>query len=144
MNTYLETAIAVILVIVIFSIIAYVVQELIAANLQYRGKMLRNSLQVLLDGEANTSAFVDKIYNHPQVKKLKENNDRLPSYVPAANFALAIIDEVAKSRKTTLTDLFTDFKNGINAFTGTNEDLKILLQDYVNTSKDLKRAERKY
>ncbi|MEJ0102755.1 MAG: hypothetical protein WDO19_09460 [Bacteroidota bacterium] len=118
MNTYLETAIAVILVIVIFSIIAYVVQELIAANLQYRGKMLRNSLQVLLDGEANTSAFVDKIYNHPQVKKLKENNDRLPSYVPAANFALAIIDEVAKSRKTTLTDLFTDFKNGINAFTG--------------------------
>lgn len=139
MNSYLETAIAVILVIVIFSVIAYVIQELIAANLQYRGKMLEKSIQTLLDGSGVTASISNTIYSHPQIKKLKESADKLPSYIPAANFALALIDEVAKvAPAATGSDLYTDFKNGINSFAAARGDLKILLGNYANTSGNLK------
>ncbi|HPH37906.1 MAG TPA: hypothetical protein PL108_09610 [Sediminibacterium sp.] len=139
MNAYLDTAIAVILVVVIFSVIAYVIQELIAANLEYRGKMLKNSIMLLLDGQNATTKIADAIYNHPQIKKLKESAGKLPSYVPSANFALAIIDEVAKKAPAaTGNDLFTEFKNGINAFAGAGGDLNTLLTNYINTSSDLK------
>ena len=138
MNSYLETAIAVIFVIVVFSIIAYIIQELIAANLQYRGKMLKNSLKLLLDGRGNMSTIVDNIYNHPQIHKLQELSEKLPSYVPSANFALALIDQVAKNAPAASGDLFNDFKAGITAFTAANGDLKTLLTDYLNTSSNIK------
>ena len=51
MSEYIDTAIAVILIIVIFSVIAYVIQELIAANLEYRGKMLKSSIEPLLNSK---------------------------------------------------------------------------------------------
>src|SRR5437868_2681852 len=139
MNSYLETAIAVVFVIITFSIIAYVIQELIAANLQFRGKMLWNSLKLLLDGRSGSTANIDRIYNHPQIEKLKELSDKLPSYVPSANFALAVIDEVAKVAPGGATDdLFADFKKGLTAFSAANGDVKTLLENYAKTSGDIK------
>jgi hypothetical protein len=138
MNSYLEIAIAVVLVIVIFSVIAYVIQELIAANLQYRGKMLKKSIQTLLDGSGVTASISNMVYNHPQIKKLKEDVDKLPSYVPAANFALALIDEVAKVAPAAAgNSLYTNFKNGISSFASSHGDLKTLLNNYANTSGNL-------
>lgn len=40
MNVYLDTAISLILIFVIFSSVTYMIQELSAVNLMYRGKML--------------------------------------------------------------------------------------------------------
>ncbi len=138
MNSYLETAIAVIFVIVVFSIIAYVIQELVAANLQFRGKMLKSSLQLLLDGRGGASSLVDRIYDHPQINKLNEFVDKLPSYVPSANFAMAVIDEVAKNAPNPSQDIFNDFKSGLASFSAANGDVKVLLTDYVNTSANVK------
>lgn len=139
MSSYLETAIAVILVIVIFSVVAYAIQELIAANLQYRGKMLKSSIQSLLDGQNAATKIADAIYDHPQIKKLKEKTDKLPSYVPAANFALAIIDEVAKAAPQVAGNtFFQHFQSGINAFAVAGGDLNTLLNNYLDTSADLK------
>ncbi len=137
MNIYLETAIAVILIIVIFSIVTYVIQELIAANFEYRGKMLKKSLHLLLDTKAG-QAVADAIYAHPQIKKLRDEKDKLPAYVPAANFALALIDKVGEVAPNAAGNpLYTNFKNGIGAFAGSNGDLQTLLNNYVATSKDL-------
>src|SRR5438309_1341271 len=108
MNNYLETAISLILIFLIFSVITYVIQELVAVNLQYRGKVLWQAIAQLLDNFAmkgrevlvkdiqqahtqNTTAF----YNHPQIQSLRKNLNHLPSYIPATNFALAIIDVIA-------------------------------------------------
>lgn len=137
MNSYLETAIAVILVIIVFSVITYVIQELIAANFKYRGKMLKKSICQILNGDKKQSDLTDKLYNHPQIKNLKENLDQLPSYVPAANFAVAIMDLVAAKCPNTQNDLFKDFKTGIGAFSASNGDFSILLKNWSDNSKDL-------
>ncbi len=42
--------------IVIFSIAAYVFQELVASNLEFRGKMLKRSIKQLLDGGGSIKA----------------------------------------------------------------------------------------
>ena len=138
MNNLLETAIAVLLVIIVFSIITYVLQELIAANLQFRGKMLQSSIKQLLDGNATTSAFTNDLFNHPQIKLLQEDLKKIPSYVPSANFALAIMDLVAKKTDVSTSDLFKDFKTGVTAFSGSNGDFNILLKNWADNSANLK------
>ncbi len=49
MNLYNDVAISLVLVFLVFSIIVYVVQELVAVNFQYRGKMLWRAIAQLLD-----------------------------------------------------------------------------------------------
>lgn len=138
MNVHLEIVTAVLLVIVIFSIIAYVIQELIAANLEYRGKMLKKALQLLLDTTNTAGKISGLVYQHPQINKLKETAEKLPSYIPAANFALALMDEVAKAAPAAAANnMFINFRNGIRSFAGTNADLATLLNNYLATSRDL-------
>jgi hypothetical protein len=50
MNLYIDIAISMVLIFLIFSVVVYVLQELVAINLQYRGKMLWNSLASVFDG----------------------------------------------------------------------------------------------
>jgi hypothetical protein len=52
MNLYIDIAISLVLIFLIFSVVVYVLQELVAINLQYRGKMLWNSLASVFDGVA--------------------------------------------------------------------------------------------
>ncbi|MRG48730.1 hypothetical protein GFS24_26700 [Chitinophaga sp. SYP-B3965] len=93
MNTYLETGIAVILIIVVFSIVAYVIQELIAVNLQFRGRMLKKAINQLL---VSGSVFANEFFKHPQIELLEKRNGATkdPSYIPSANFAMTVIDLV--------------------------------------------------
>lgn len=111
MNTILETGISLVLIFFIFSTITYVIQELIAVNLKYRSKMLWKSMAQLFDGfdklksrmklmkamptaqTPNTNAF----YDHAQILSLQKDLTRRPNYIPAANFALAVMDLVAKT-----------------------------------------------
>lgn len=138
MNSYLETALAVILVIIVFSIITYVIQELIAANLKFREKMLQHAIRQLLDGNTTRSNLTEKLYNHPQIKMLKEDLKKLPAYVPSSNFAQSIIDLVAEKSTFQHQDLFKDFQSGIEHFDKSNSDLGILLRNWGNNASSLK------
>ena len=138
MNSYLETAIAVILVIIVFSVITYVIQELIAANLKFRGKMLQQSIKQILDGGKIESALTASLYGHPQIKNLKENLKHLPSYIPSSNFALAVLDLVSQKSQINHYDLFKDFKAGISTFSASNADFGTLLKNWGDNSNDLK------
>src|SRR5271156_5131379 len=95
MNTYLDTAISVILIILIFSVVTYVVQELIAFNLQSRGKMLRDSITQLMSTANSSSTWADGFFDHAEIASLRRKTDRLASYIPSSNFALALMDMVA-------------------------------------------------
>src|SRR5687768_8591190 len=107
MSTYLDTTICLLLIIIVFSTVTYVIQELIAINLKYRGKMLWNSMSQLLDGivqkkrgdinnnikskiSPNTAAnnppgnnnltttiTTNDFFNHPQIKILCKNLENL-------------------------------------------------------------------
>lgn len=158
MNSYIETAISLILIFFIFSVIAYVIQEIIAVNLQYRGKVLWKSLSHIFDGakakgrdflrkpvEANASPNTAAFYGHAQIASLKKNADRLPAYIPAANFALAVIDSIAEKAgagaagKTMLAKV----QAGLDEFAASDGDLFKVVKNLADTSTDVKELQQK-
>ncbi|RZM28444.1 MAG: hypothetical protein EOO88_08910 [Pedobacter sp.] len=109
MNSYLETGISLIFVLLIFSVVAYVLQELVAINLQYRAKVLQRALTQLFGTAqskgrnflvnqigASTVAGIQVFYNHAQITTLRKNPGRLPAYIPSGNFAMAVLDLVSQ------------------------------------------------
>ena len=158
MNTIIETAISLVLIFFIFSIITYVIHELIAINLKYRSKMLWKSMSQLMDGfilegrmklmkamPTGTTTKTNDFYDHAQIQSLQKNLDRRPNYIPAANFALAIMDIVAKKAPAIQNNLFLDFQSGLQTYVkgqGTG-DLYEVLKNLVATSSDIKELQKK-
>ncbi|GAB2808600.1 hypothetical protein [Ferruginibacter profundus] len=163
MNTFLETGISLVLIFFIFSIITYVIQELIAVNMKYRSKMLWKSMSQLMDGfvlegrmklmkplpadAATTAATTNTkdFFEHPQIQSLQKNLNRLPTYVPAANFALAIMDLVAQKAPAAVKTnvLFTDFREGLKTFVAAKGDLYKVLQNLLDTSNNIQELQKK-
>jgi hypothetical protein len=156
MNTFLETGISLVLIFFIFSIITYVIQELIAVNMKYRSKMLWKSMSQLMDGfvlegrmklmqampvatTTNTNAF----YGHAEIQSLQKNFNRLPNYIPAANFALAVMDIVAKAAPTKTGVLFTDVKAGLQTYVSSKGNLYEVLTNLVDTSTNIDELQKK-
>src|ERR1700737_611252 len=143
MNTYLDTIISLVLIFTLFSVVPYVIQELIAVNLKYRGKMLWKSLAQLLDGFVLSGSSslskplptqritpqTDLLFGHPQIKSLQKDLQTLPSYIPAANFALAIMDIIANKAPSISNNLFNDFKSAITKLINGNGDFYVVLKN---------------
>lgn len=134
MNTYIDIAISLILIFLIFSVVVYVLQEVVAVNLEYRGKMLWKSLAQVLDGvvlrgrralkeagvngaAAANTPVTNLFFNHAQIRSLEKDLVTLPSYIPSSNFALTLIDVVAKKAPAPVGNLFADFTAGLPVFT---------------------------
>lgn len=146
MNSYLETAIAVVLVVLIFSVITYVFQELIAANLELRGKMLKGSIEQLLESNAGVT-LTNQLYSHPQIKKLHRNLTRIPSYISSNNFTTAILDIVSKHAPAPIGNLLIDFKAGITIYAAKDPQLADWLESLgkvSSTPEDLKKNMEKW
>jgi hypothetical protein len=90
MFTILQIIISVVVIYLIFAVIVYIIVEWISGLLQLRGKMLRSAVLNLF----RDARIGQMIYNHPSVNSLKPPNDRLTSYIPAANIASALIDTI--------------------------------------------------
>lgn len=157
--------------IIVFSTVTYVIQELVAVNLKYRGKILWNSMLQLLEGlgeegrkninnkikstisqnqqSVASSPIIESIttkqfFEHPQIKTLCENLQTPPSYIPASNFALAIMDIVSEKIPATVqNDLFTRIQQGLKIFSTSNGDIIKVLQNLVDTSMDIKELQKK-
>ena len=134
MNTFLETGIALCLIIFSFSIIAYVAQEMIAINLKFRGKMLKASISQILCG-SNAGAKLDQlVFDHPQIKLLNKNLSSFPAYIPASNFAMAVMDLASQYAPQESGDLLEDFKRGILQLKATNPSEYQLFKTWANNS----------
>lgn len=158
MNTILETAISLVLIFFIFSIITYVIQELIAVNLKYRSKMLWKSIAQLFDGiqlpgrmqlvkaiDNSNATNTNLFYDHAEIKTLQQNLNRRPNYIPAANFALALMDMVAANAPAAVrqNDLFKDIKSGLTTYTANDGKIFAVLKNLVDTSADIKELQKK-
>jgi thioredoxin-related protein len=155
MNALLETGISLVLVFLIFSIIAYVIQELVAVNLRYRGKMLWKSISQLfgneiIEGRINllkklpvSSSQTQAFFQHPQIQSLQKDLKNLPSYIPAPNFALAIIDMVAKQSTANAADTWTNFVSGLKTLSGNPGNIYTVLKNLTDTSTDVKELQQK-
>lgn len=170
MNAILETGISLVLIFFIFSIVTYVIQELIAVNLKFRSKMLWKSMFQLFDGKTIVGRInmmqalpekdtdnTDNFYNHPQIQSLKKNlsDKTLPSYIPAANFALAVMSLVSQQSSTNKDDKdnakpaidantsLADFRNGLQAFVDSKGNLYTVLKNLLDTSTTLQQLQQK-
>ncbi len=114
----LEVAIGVVFVFLLVSIIASAVREVLEAKLKTRAAYLERGIRELLhDRQALPDGLARAMYAHPLIYSLysttyepREATDKapifltgrnLPSYIPARNFALAVMDIAARG---TLTD----------------------------------------
>lgn len=156
MNNLLETGISLVLIFFIFSIITYVIQELVAVNLRYRGKMLWKGIAQLMDGftldgrmklvkdlPKGQSPLTDSFFNHPQIKSLQNNLLQTPAYIPASNFALAVMDLVAKQARVKQNKLFIDFQAGLQTLEHNEGNLYKVLKNLLDTSPDVKELQEK-
>jgi hypothetical protein len=156
MNAILETGISLVLIFFIFSTITYIIQELIAVNLKYRSKMLWKSMSQLFDGFQLTGRLklqvalptgqtptTDAFYNHAQILRLHKELKKQPSYIPAANFALAIMDLVAAKAPAKQNNLFVDFQAGLKTFVNTNGNVYEVLKNLADTSSNIKELQEK-
>jgi hypothetical protein len=157
MNTYLDTIISLVLIFTIFSVVTYVIQEIIAVNLRYRGKMLWKSLAQLMDGyvlpgrsslskplpKQRRTPQTDTLFDHPQIKSLQKDLKTLPSYIPAANFALALMDIVASKAPSISNNLFNDFKSALTKLVNSGGDFYVVLKNLADTSSGVAELQNK-
>lgn len=112
----LDVAIGVAFFYLIFSLICTTANEAIARWLQKRPKTLEEAIHQLLGNKE----LKDAIFNHPLVCTLSRTVSKakaaatteLPSYIPSATFATALLDQLAGANKVTdLAALETTIKN---------------------------------
>lgn len=95
-SAILDTAIGMVFVFLVLSLICGIVQELIATVLSWRAATLRTGIQQML-GDARFSGLAKQVYDHPLITGLMKPGRagagrKLPSYIPSRTFALALID----------------------------------------------------
>jgi hypothetical protein len=112
----LNVVIGLVFIYLLYSLLATIIQELIATNLGMRGKILKKGISRMLD-DGTAGKFLSQVfYEHPLIKYLaeKENPRSKPSYLSAQNFS----------------KVFTDLLRGENVQPG--QDLRVLIQQALD------------
>jgi hypothetical protein len=107
-NVALDVVIGLVFIFLLYSLLATIIQELIATKLAFRAKILEKGILRMLEDGKSSSSFThifgrrnilkDKyiaawFYAHPLIKYLGENNQySKPAYLSAQNFSKVLID----------------------------------------------------
>ncbi len=94
-SVLLDVIVGLAFVYLLLSLICSAIQEIIASILGWRAKTLKSGIANLL-ADPNIAGLKDKVYAHPLVEQLSRTGGS-PSYIPARNFAIALLDELKKS-----------------------------------------------
>jgi len=102
-SNILDIAIGLVFVFLLLSLICSAVNELLELALKKRAKDLETGIGELVGDPENADKFLQAIYDHGLVNGLykgpyKSGSRKLPSYIPAPNFALALMEVVAKAK----------------------------------------------
>lgn len=97
----LEVAIGLFFIFLLLSLVASAIREMIEAWLKTRSADLHRGVRELLGGD---DGLTEDLYKHPLVQSLyldayevpRFARTTLPSYIPSANFALALLDLAAR------------------------------------------------
>lgn len=96
----LDIVIGMVFIFLVLSLVCSAMNELLEALVKNRARDLERGIRELIGDPDNATNFVEKIYNHGLVNSLfkgcysADKKRNLPSYIPSANFALAVIDLV--------------------------------------------------
>lgn len=89
-SVVLEVAIGLGFIYLILSVMSSAVQELVAQLFSLRSKTLSKGIGKMLE-DPNVKDAAAKLYQHPLIKNLAKEGQK-PSYIPARNFAVALLD----------------------------------------------------
>ena len=89
-SSILDTAIGMIFVFLIISLVCGIVQELIATILGWRAAFLKQGVMQLL-ADPNFAGLAKQVYQHPLIASLAKPG-QTPSYIPSRTFTLALLD----------------------------------------------------
>jgi hypothetical protein len=93
LGAVLDVAIGLVFTYLLLGILASGVQELFAGFSKLRGRTLRKGVAQLLSGSDDgkpATALFDRVFGHALITDLEPS--RLPSYIPARHFALALVE----------------------------------------------------
>jgi hypothetical protein len=122
----LDVVIGLVFIYSLYSLLATLIEEIIATNFSFRAKILEKAIMRMLVDEDKaskqwsvtnrlqglaqlifpiainqTGSFAEKFYNHPLIKYLGEDKwHRRPSYLTSNNFSKVIIDLLAGTNRT--------------------------------------------
>jgi hypothetical protein len=90
----LNVVIGLVFIYLLYSLLATIIQEVIATNLGLRGRILKKGISRMLDDGTTDKLLSQVFYEHPLIKYLaeKENPRSKPSYLSAQNFSKVFID----------------------------------------------------
>ncbi len=110
----IDVVIGLVFIYLLYSLLASVIQEVIATNFSFRAKILEKAITRMLEDEAGKSAFSDRLetwsrlvsptkrwgkslsksfYEHPLVKYLGEDKwNGQPAYISSKDFAKVLLD----------------------------------------------------
>lgn len=121
------------------------IHEYISALLNKRGEYLKNTIECLLFDQ-DWKKIAEKLYSNPNIASLKKDVNSLPSYIPAGNFATALMDQFKNDKNIildmdTIRNVLTD--DGIAAQVGISEGIrKLLLNFYERAQGDLQNFQK--
>lgn len=89
----LNVVISLVFIYLLYSLLATIIQELIATHFGLRARILKRAIKRMLDDDEQNPQFSSSFYNHPLIKYLAEGNiHSKPSYLSAQNFSKVVID----------------------------------------------------
>ena len=144
-SNILEVVIGMIFAFLLLSMVCSAVNEFIEALIKNRAKDLEKGIAELLGDPDNTSKFIDRLYNHGMVNSLfkgsypPDKQTDLPSYIPAQNFALAVMDLVKNPPPVGVTlppNLAMALKNIQAKSKGDFAAFQASVEDWYNTGMD--------
>jgi hypothetical protein len=144
-SSVIDVAIGLVFVFLLLSLICSAANEILESFLKKRASNLEKGIKELI-GQGN-SDFIEKFYNHGLINSLYRGKYQsapwwkfwrkadLPSYIPARNFALALLD-----LRHTTTDLPENIQSALDAFqkNAGNDAAKLQhnIEDWFNSSMD--------
>ncbi|MBE5322046.1 hypothetical protein IM793_23020 [Pedobacter sp. MR2016-19] len=93
-NPALDVVIGIVFVYLLYSLLATVLQEMLAKVFDLRAKMLKTGIKRMLGTKSGKNEFVGKFYSHPSIKYLAQGNGMLwnkPSYLSSNTFSQTLI-----------------------------------------------------
>lgn len=89
----LNVIIGLLFIYLLYSLLATIIQEIIAANLNMRGLTLKKSIRQMLENGEPNKALSQLFYQHPLIKCFRSGFlNKNPSYLDGGNFSKVIID----------------------------------------------------
>jgi hypothetical protein len=154
-STILDVAIGMIFVYLLLSLMCSAANELIELLLKKRARELEKGITELLTKQGTPTGVVAALYSHPLINGLfkgayEAGSRRLPAYIPATNFALALLDLVPKqltsppvvapgagalsSPPTDMDNPLRDLRNAVAGISGDYERVKDALLPLIDAA----------